>query len=51
MKKYVKENGATISYNYRNEELNRNLCKLGHKVVKDKKKECSKRGCRGTINF
>ena len=46
MKKYVNENGKTVVYNYRNEELNRNLRKLGHKIVADKKKQTSKMACR-----
>jgi hypothetical protein len=46
MKKYMKENGKSVTYNYRNEELNRNLRKLGHKVITDKKKQASKDACR-----
>ena len=40
------ENGTVTFYNLRNEEMNRNLRKLGHKVVTDKKKQASKNACR-----
>jgi hypothetical protein len=47
MKKYVGKNGDLTLYSFRNEEMNRNLRKLGHKVVEDKKKKSSKNACRG----
>ena len=47
MKMRKNENGTITVYNLRNEELNRNLRKLGHKVVEDKKKKFSKNACRG----
>ena len=47
MKAIRNDNGTTTFYNLRNEELNRNLRKLGHKVVEDKKKKSSKNACRG----
>jgi len=46
MKKFKKTNGAEITYNLRNEETARNLRKLGHKVVTDKKKQANKNACR-----
>ena len=46
MKKFKNANGTETTYNMRNEELNRNLRKLGHKVVTDKKKQVSKNACR-----
>lgn len=46
MKIKKNENGSITLYNLRNEELNRNLRKLGHKVVEDKKKKSSKNACR-----
>lgn len=46
MKMRKNENGSITMYNLRNEELNRNLRKLGHKVVEDKKKKSSKNACR-----
>ena len=42
MKMKKNANGTATVYNLRNEELNRNLRKLGHKVVTDKKKQASK---------
>lgn len=47
MKAHKNANGTTTFYNYRNEELNRNLRKLGHKVVENKKKKSAKNACRG----
>ena len=47
MKMRKNENETVTVYNLRNEELNRNLRKLGHKVVEDKKKKSSKNACRG----
>lgn len=35
-----------LGYEFRNKELNRNLRKLGHKVVEDKKKKSLKNACR-----
>lgn len=46
MKKFKKADGQVVMYNYRNEEMNRNLRKLGHKVVEDKKKKAKKNACR-----
>lgn len=46
MKQFKKADGTTTTYNYRNEEMARNLRKLGHKVVTDKKKQASKNACR-----
>ena len=46
MKTKRNANGSTTIYNLRNEELNRNLRKLGHKVIEDKKKKSSKNACR-----
>lgn len=46
MKTKRNENGTVTFYNLRNEEMNRNLRKLGHKVVEDKKKKASKNACR-----
>jgi hypothetical protein len=46
MKTKRNENGTVTFYNLRNEELNRNLRKFGHKVVEDKKKQASKNACR-----
>lgn len=46
MKKFKNANGTETTYNFRNEELNRNLRKLGHKVVTDKKKQANKNTCR-----
>lgn len=46
MKKFKNANGTETVYNLRNEELNRNLRKLGHKVVTDKKKRANKNACR-----
>ena len=46
MKMKKNANGTATIYNLRNEELNRNLRKLGHKVVTDKKKQASKNACR-----
>lgn len=46
MKQMKKANGKEISYNFRNEEMARNLRKLGHKVVEDKKKKANKEACR-----
>ena len=46
MKQMKKANGKEVSYNFRNEEMARNLRKLGHKVVTDKKKQASKNACR-----
>lgn len=48
MKAMKNTNGTTTFYNYRNEELNRNLRKLGHKVVENKKKKSAKNACRGS---
>ena len=47
MKIRKNENGTFTAYNLRNEETMRNLRKLGHKVVEDKKKKSSKNACRG----
>ena len=47
MKKFKKADGQVVMYNYRDEEMNRNLRKLGHKVVADKKKQEKKNACRG----
>lgn len=44
--KQVKTNSGITTYNFRNEEMNRNLRKLGHKVVVDKKKQSAKNACR-----
>ncbi len=46
MKMMKNENGTVTFYNLRNEELNRNLRKLGHKVVPNKKKQAKKDACR-----
>ena len=46
MKMKDNANGTTTIYNLRNEELNRNLRKLGHKVIPNKKKQASKNACR-----
>jgi len=46
MKKFKKANGVEIAYNLRNEEMARNLRKLGHKVITDKKKQANKNACR-----
>jgi hypothetical protein len=46
MKQMKKANGKEVSYNFRNEEMARNLRKLGHKVVEDKKKKANKEACR-----
>ena len=46
MKKFKNANGTETTYNFRNEELNRNLRKLGHKVVPNKKKQAQKNACR-----
>ncbi len=46
MKMMKNENGTVTFYNLRNEEMNRNLRKLGHKVVTDKKKQAKKDACR-----
>lgn len=46
MKMIKNDNGTVTYYNYRNEELNRNLRKLGHKVVPNKKKQAQKNACR-----
>lgn len=46
MKTKRNENGTTTFYNLRDKELNRNLRKLGHKVITDKKKQASKNACR-----
>ena len=46
MKQFKKADGSIVMYGYRNEELNRNLRKLGHKVVPDKKKQAKKNACR-----
>ena len=46
MKMMKNENGTVTFYNLRNEEMNHNLRKLGHKVVTDKKKKASKNACR-----
>ena len=46
MKMMKDENGKVVMYNVRNEELNRNLRKLGHKVVPNKKKQAQKNACR-----
>ena len=46
MKQFKDKNGKVTSYNLRNEEMSRNLRKLGHKVVEDKKKKSSKNACR-----
>ena len=46
MKQLKKDNGKVMFYNFGNEELNRNLRKMGHKVVPDKKKQASKNACR-----
>jgi len=46
MKQMKKANGKEVSYNFRNEEMARNLRKLGHKVVTDKKKQANKNACR-----
>ena len=50
MKKFKNANGTETMYNFRNEEMARNLRKLGHKVVQDKKKKASKSACRGRWN-
>lgn len=47
MKQFKKADGKVVLYGYRDEELHRNLRKLGHKVVEDKKKKSSKNACRG----
>lgn len=46
MKMMKDKNGKVVMYNVRNEELNRNLRKLGHKVVPNKKKQAQKNACR-----
>ena len=46
MKMKDNANGTTTIYNLRNEKLNRNLRKLGHKVIPNKKKQASKNTCR-----
>ena len=46
MKVKKNANGTMTMYNLRNEEMARNLRKLGHKVVEDKKKKSSKNACR-----
>ena len=46
MKQMKNANGTVTFYNYGNAELNRNLRKLGHKVVADKKKQAKKDACR-----
>lgn len=46
MKMKKNANGSVTMYNLRNEELNRNLRKLGHKVVPNKKKQAQKNACR-----
>lgn len=46
MKQFKNANGTVTTYNLRNEEMARNLRKLGHKVVEDKKKKASKNACR-----
>lgn len=46
LKQYKNKDGSVVFYNYRNEEMNRNLRKLGHKVVSDKKKQGNKHACR-----
>ena len=46
MKMKKNDNGTVTMYNFRNEELNRNLRKLGHKVVPNKKKQAQKNACR-----
>lgn len=46
MKQYKSPTGTITTYNLRNEEMARNLRKLGHKVVEDKKKKASKNACR-----
>lgn len=46
MKQFKNSNGTVTTYNMRNEEMARNLRKLGHKVVEDKKKKASKNACR-----
>ena len=51
MKIRKNENGTFTAYNMRNEEMARNLRKLGHKVVEDKKKKSSKNACRNTKNM
>lgn len=51
MKKFKNANGTETTYNFRNEELNRNLRKLGHKVVPNKKKQAQKNACRNFKNF
>lgn len=48
MKKFKKTNGAEITYNLHNEEMARNLRKLGHKVVENKKKKSAKNACRNS---
>ena len=39
-------NGTVTMYGFANKELNRNLRKLGHKVVPNKKKQAEKNACR-----
>ena len=51
MKTKRNENGTVTFYNLRNEELNRNLRKLGYKVVEDKKKKSSKNACKGLTKY
>lgn len=46
MKMMKDKDGKVVMYNVRNEELNRNLRKLGHKVVPNKKKQAQKDACR-----
>lgn len=46
MKARKNKNGTITLYNLGNAEMNRNLRKLGHKVVTDKKKQASKNACR-----
>ena len=46
MKQYKNPKGTITTYNLRNEEMARNLRKLGHKVVEDKKKKANKNACR-----
>lgn len=46
MKKYKKQSGKTVLYGVANLEMNRDLRKLGHKVVADKKKQARKNACR-----
>ena len=50
MKQFKNSNGTVTTYNMRNEEMARNLRKLGHKVVEDKKKQVRTLAERGGTN-